>query len=99
MPQDLPGERLQSLREDMAHYCGVVREADGLRTVLDRIDAAESEHGPARALIASRLIAGAALAREESRGGHFRSDFPDHAGDADRTFMTAPGAPVFREAS
>ncbi len=99
VPQDLPGERLQSLREDMAHYCGVVREADGLRTVLDRIDAAEGEHGPARALIASRLIAGAALAREESRGGHFRSDYPDHAGDADRTFMTAPGAPVFREAS
>ena len=28
-------------------------------------------------LLAARAIAQAALLREESRGGHFRSDFPD----------------------
>lgn len=98
VPEDLPGDRLQALREDMAHYCGVVREAEGLRTLLDRIEAAEAVHGPARALAASRLIASAALVREESRGGHYRSDFPDLAGDALRTFMTAPAAPLIREA-
>jgi succinate dehydrogenase/fumarate reductase flavoprotein subunit len=43
---------------------GVIRSADGLESLL---------HVPATL---PRLIAVSALAREESRGGHFRSDFP-----------------------
>jgi L-aspartate oxidase len=34
------------------------------------------------------LIAGAALSRHESRGGHFRSDYPKTAALAERTFTT-----------
>ncbi|MCB0217742.1 MAG: hypothetical protein KDH92_13960, partial [Chloroflexi bacterium] len=34
--------------------------------------------GEARNLVElARMVAGAALARRESRGGHFRSDYPD----------------------
>ena len=44
--------------------CGVVRDAAGLEGL------ARSGH------LVARLTAQAALAREESRGAHFRVDFP-----------------------
>jgi L-aspartate oxidase len=50
----------------------------------------ETEHGPARALVAARLIASSALAREESRGGHFRSDYQDTLQTATRTYARLP---------
>ncbi len=86
VPTDLPDETLQILRESMAVKCGVVREAKGLMDLLQQIDQFEDQFGPARALIAARLIARAALDRDESRGGHFRSDFPETKNIADRTF-------------
>ena len=43
---------------------GVIRSAEGLERLL-RVDA-----------VLPRLVAEAALARRESRGAHFRSDFP-----------------------
>ena len=39
-------------------------------------DAAGLERLAARRTLLARLIAQSALAREESRGGHFRADFP-----------------------
>jgi len=95
VPADLPDETLQSLREEMAAKCGVVRDATGLSSLLSKIEAFEARHPAARALCAARIIADAALARDESRGGHFRSDFPETHSNAARTFtadssMTAP---------
>jgi L-aspartate oxidase len=52
------------LRAAMWRDAGLVRDAAGLRRL------AESPH------LLTRLIARSALAREESRGGHFRADFP-----------------------
>ena len=52
------------LRSAMWDDAGLVRDAAGLQRL------AESPH------LLARLIARSALAREESRGGHFRADFP-----------------------
>jgi L-aspartate oxidase len=69
------------IRRVMWDYAGIDRTAKGLRKCLELID------GIARRLPVgsteeqnmvdtSRLIAEAALMRKESRGGHYRSDFP-----------------------
>ena len=71
---DLPSQALQTLRQAMSRDAGVVRSADGLLRLLDTIDGLEALHGGAAALVAARLVAASALARTESRGGHFRAD-------------------------
>ncbi len=64
------------LRNGMTQLCGVRRKADGLNHLIGTIDGLIEHVGRANPLIAARLIAASALAREESRGGHFRDDFP-----------------------
>jgi L-aspartate oxidase len=73
---DLPAGALASLRARMSRNAGVVRDADGLISLLDGLDAADALHGPALPLVAARLVAEAAFERRESRGAHFRADFP-----------------------
>ena len=41
---------------------------------------------------AAKLVTAAALARQESRGGHWRSDFPQTDKTGARTFMTLADA-------
>jgi L-aspartate oxidase len=71
----------------MGRLVGVERNAEGLREAVDSLDsfcryALQQRFCDAEGwelqniLIASRLMATAALFREESRGVHFRSDFP-----------------------
>jgi len=86
---DAPRADLRRLMEAAA---GVVRESGGLERALDRIDALCQEHGQANELIAARLIVTAAHARAESRGAHFRSDFPHAAAAPERSFLTAASA-------
>jgi len=73
---DLPDAALQSLRRAMSRGAGVVRDGAGLRRLLGEIGALEAIHGHALPLIAARLVAEGALARRESRGAHFRADYP-----------------------
>jgi L-aspartate oxidase len=87
---DLPNAALQVLRQAMSRDAGVIRDAGGLTRLAAIIDALEAVHGAAPTLVAARLIATAALAREESRGGHFRADFPA-AALPERTFVTLDG--------
>ncbi len=88
----LDNENVDALREVMTADVGVIRSAASLRHALDRIAAIERA-GISRRLrnmvVSARIVTWAALAREESRGGHYRSDFPDpNEGLAKRTYMT-----------
>lgn len=95
-----PEEAVARLRRIMTEEVGVTRSGAGLRAALRGI--AELEAGTDspvfRAMTAAAtLIAGAALAREESRGGHYRTDFPGaDPKRALRSRMTLAGAERIR---
>ena len=64
---------------------GIVRDGAGLSDAAGRLAAWEATMPPpqdrqthelANMLLAGRLMAEAALMREESRGAHYRTDFP-----------------------
>lgn len=84
----LPGPALQRLRQMMAAEAGVERDGPGLTRLIGLIDDLEARYGAADALLAARFVAAGALARTESRGGHFRSDFPRTAPMARHTSMS-----------
>lgn len=73
------------LRNLAWEHCGILRHGDTLREAELRLNqvASGAHDDPARSHFerrniydVTRLIAKCALAREESRGGHFRLDFP-----------------------
>jgi len=75
----------EAIRDLMWRSAGLFRTRDGLSALveaLDRAAGAASDVDTAEAcrhrtlVTVARLIARAALRREESRGGHFRADFP-----------------------
>lgn len=88
----LPASAVAELRAAMSADAGVIRDQDGLTGLIDRIDALEAAHGRALPLVAARLVVTGALRRRESRGGHFRSDYPCMASPARRTLLTLPDA-------
>lgn len=78
----------EGLRQAMTLKCGVRRNANDLNELISYIDELISQVGRANPLVTSRIIAAAALAREESRGGHFRDDFPEMKEPARSSFLT-----------
>jgi L-aspartate oxidase len=73
-------EQMKRLRATMSANLGVLRNGDGmreaLRTILVLEDGAETQRFR-NVLTTAKLIAVCALNREESRGGHFRTDYPE----------------------
>ncbi|RUT34443.1 L-aspartate oxidase [Arsenicitalea aurantiaca] len=72
---------VRDLRQVMTDLVGVERDATGLREALRRLAHLEAHaEGVTRAYLnmvtSATLVAAGALKREESRGGHFRTDFP-----------------------
>lgn len=100
VPPEINELSLVELRKRMHGQVGVVRDAKGLGATLDWIDAAKANVGHARALVAAQLIAAGALARQESRGGHYRSDFTETAAPH-RSFIRkgADGRPIIHHAA
>lgn len=87
------------LRKTMSARFGVIRDAGGMRKGLAAILRLERDNRStsfANALTAAKLMAVAALRREESRGAHFRTDFP-HSSEAwrRRSFLTLAQANSF----
>ena len=71
----------QKLRETMTRQCGVIRDEQGLRQALATVGAIEQETRDPNLrnmCVAASMVVAAALSRKESRGGHFRSDFPEN---------------------
>jgi len=68
------------LRRALWRDCGLIRDAAGL----ERLRSAPH--------LLTRLIAETALAREESRGSHFRVDFPAQSEAFERHVVLRPGA-------
>lgn len=84
----LSADGLVRLRQGMARLCGVIRDEDGLMQLLALIRTQIHAEGPASPLIVAQAIADAALRRAESRGGHFRADYPHTSDTAERAFVS-----------
>jgi L-aspartate oxidase len=80
-------EAFQGLRDAMSLYAGVIRDEAGLKGLISHIDNLETTYKGALALVSARLIAECALQRRESRGSHYRQDFPTTFDKGERTFV------------
>jgi L-aspartate oxidase len=80
------GTVTDDLRRALWRDCGLVRDAAGL----ERLRAAPH--------LLTRLIAESALTREESRGSHFRADFPAESETLERHVVLRPGSAPSLEA-
>jgi L-aspartate oxidase len=90
-----PASGEQELRASMQKNVGVIRSGAGLAQALVEFAALERNgQGELRNMAtAALLIAASAWARTESRGGHFRSDFPkSDPAQAKRSFITLADA-------
>ena len=70
------------LRKTMWNDVGLVRTESGMKHALDVFDEIVARNPQSLMLCnmidAARIITHAALERKESRGGHYRSDYPNH---------------------
>jgi L-aspartate oxidase len=69
------GQSAEESRRLMWEHAGLFRTADGLRAALAALGAPRPDEESV--VTVGRLIARAALRRDESRGAHFRLDFPE----------------------
>jgi aspartate oxidase len=95
---------IAKLQQVMWRDVGIARSGPALRSAVRAILGLESglaERPPTRAglearnlLFVGRLVAESALGREESRGSHFRLDFPRTEKGRGRHSIIAPGEPA-----
>jgi L-aspartate oxidase len=82
----------QRLRDAMARHVGLERDRTGLKTALETIAAIERAGAGEPSLLnmtaTAKLVAAGALARRESRGAQFRTDYPKTDAVGQRSFLT-----------
>ena len=87
---------MSRLRKTMSASFGVIRDREGMMEGLTTIVALEKTNRDAafrNVLATAKLVAVSALRRQESRGGHFRTDFPEKRPEwQHRTFLTLADA-------
>jgi L-aspartate oxidase len=85
-PLLVDGARRRGLQEEMTSQVGVLRSAEGLRSARDSLaamvgrpvsDVDQDAWETTNLHTVGTLLAEAALLREETRGSHWREDFPD----------------------
>ncbi len=96
-PQHPPDERAEiaRLRALMSRHFGVEREPAGMAGAIAELQrlAAGARSRPLRNMtLAAMLVATSAFLRRESRGGHFRADFPQAAAGGRASIALAPAA-------
>ncbi|MEK1891464.1 MAG: L-aspartate oxidase [Phyllobacterium sp.] len=84
------------LRKTMSASFGVIRKRadmlEGLKTILE-LEKTNRDPAFRNVLATAKLVAVSALRREESRGGHFRTDYPEKRPEwQHRTFLTLADA-------
>jgi L-aspartate oxidase len=72
-----PSLPLDDVRSLADRFLGVVRTGSELESLEAKLSGGTDPNGDATASLIALLLAKAAHRREESRGGHFRSDFPE----------------------
>ena len=86
---------MMKLRAAMSSGCALIRSEESLNLTLNVIHELNNDpamtSGLKSALVTAEIIAQGALMREESRGGHYRSDFPDTDEGAFHTEICATG--------
>jgi len=83
--EDIPAPSLSQLQNLLWDKAGIIRNGEGLAEAANTLAAWQDNlcptkdrksHELANLVLTGRLLVEAALLREESRGAHFRSDFP-----------------------
>ncbi|RUZ74236.1 L-aspartate oxidase [Mesorhizobium sp. M7A.F.Ca.US.006.01.1.1] len=90
---DYPAPDPIPVRPFLSCALGIVRDGEGLKAVIRALlPLAESKDAASDPAAVALMIAIAALSREESRGAHYRTDFPDPAPEARRSEITLEAA-------
>ncbi|MEO5759836.1 MAG: FAD-binding protein, partial [Mesorhizobium sp.] len=81
------------IRPLLSRALGVIRDGEGLAAAARALlPLAQHRGAPSDPAIVGLMITMAALQRRESRGAHFRTDFPHHAAVARRSEITLQAA-------
>ena len=88
-PKPAPADKITRLRAAMSDHAALIRDEEGLGKALELVDEISSgddiTSGLKSDLVSAELVLQGALSRTESRGSHYRSDFPEKDDEAFHT--------------